>query len=338
MSSLRLRALLPILRWKVKRRLSRVQDVRELRRDFALTIRRLPGDIRISMKDMGGVGTEHLRTHSAKGGASKVGASKGTEHVVPTVLLYLHGGAYLGCSPATHRPITSFFARAGFEVYAPAYRLAPENPFPAAVQDALSVYRALLDSGISPARLVIAGDSAGGGLALSLMLAAKQAGLPLPVAAALFSPWTDLAATGASLHYNAHRDVMLDGNVSRAATLYLQGADPYHPLASPLYGALDGLPPLLIEVGADEVLLDDACRLAERVRSSGGSVDLRIWPKVPHAFQIFATFLPESRDSLRRTSRFLHRMAGDGHRQALQTTFPPIAEDEAVPGKALSFP
>ncbi|WP_072563962.1 alpha/beta hydrolase [Granulibacter bethesdensis] len=329
MSSLRLRILLPILRWTVKRRLSRVQDVRELRRDFALTIRRLPGDMQISMKELGGVQTEHLCTHHSTAGVVKA---------LPTTLLYLHGGAYLGCSPATHRPITSFFARAGFEVYAPAYRLAPENPFPAAVEDALAVYRALLDSGIPPACLVIAGDSAGGGLALSLMLAAKQAGLPLPVAAALFSPWTDLAATGASLRYNAHRDVMLDGNVSRAATLYLQGADPYHPLASPLYGALDGLPPLLIEVGADEVLLDDACRLTERVRNSGGTVDLRIWPKVPHAFQIFATFLPESRDSLRRTSRFLHRMAGDGDRQALQTTFPPIAEDEAMLGKALSFP
>ncbi|APH55548.1 Caprolactone hydrolase [Granulibacter bethesdensis] len=327
MSSLRLRTLLPILRWKVKRRLSRVQDVRELRRDFALTIRRLPGDMQISMKDMGGVDTEHLCTRSV-GGVTKA---------LPTTLLYLHGGAYLGCSPATHRPITSFFARAGFEVYAPAYRLAPENPFPAAVEDALAVYRALLDSGIPPARLAIAGDSAGGGLALSLMLAAKQAGLPLPVAAALFSPWTDLAATGASLKYNAHRDVMLDGDVSRAAALYLQGADPYHPLASPLYGALDRLPPLLIEVGADEVLLDDAFRLTERVRSTGGTVDLRIWPKVPHAFQIFAAFVPESRESLRRTSRFLHRVAGDRDRHVPQAAFPSPAKDEVL-GKALSFP
>src|SRR5207237_2522043 len=162
---------------------------------------------------------------------------------------------YFGCSAETHRPVTVWFALRGFRVFAPNYRLAPENPFPAAVDDAVSVYRGLLANGQSAQRLVVAGDSAGGGLALSLMLALRAAGSPLPAAAALFSPWTDLAATGESVRTNARRCAIFHGPaIAPTARLYLADADPRNPLASPLYADLSDLPPLLIPVGAHETL------------------------------------------------------------------------------------
>ncbi len=165
-------------------------------------------------------------------------------------LLYLHGGGYFACSPQTHRSITGSYAIRGFSVFSPDYRLAPEHPFPAALDDALAVYRAMLDR-VPANRLAIAGDSAGGGLALATLLAARDAGLPMPACALLFSPWTDLAGTGATVLTNAKRDSMLYGpKLVEGAALYLNGADPRNPLASPLYGDLAGLPPLLIQVGA----------------------------------------------------------------------------------------
>jgi len=224
----------------------------------------------------------------------------------PATLIYLHGGGYFACSPRSHRGVTGFYAQQGLRVCVPDYRLAPEHPFPAAVEDAEAVYASLIASGIDPGRVVLSGDSAGGGLALALLLRIRERGLPMPAAAALFSPLTDLATTGASIVSNDARCAMFRGaRIGIGAGFYLAGADPRTPLASPLYADLQGLPPLLIHVGEDEVLLDDSTRLAERARAAGVEVELRIWPEVPHVWQMFQRFIPEGRASLAEASGFL---------------------------------
>jgi acetyl esterase/lipase len=231
-----------------------------------------------------------------------VEASRG-EHT----LLYLHGGGYFACSAQTHRPITVAFAQEGFRVFAPNYRLAPEHAFPAALDDAVAAWRGLIELGNSPERLLVAGDSAGGGLAVALLVACRDSGDPLPAAAALFSPWTDLAATGDSIREKDRRCAMFVGaQMASGASLYLCGADRRNPLASPLYADLSHLPPLLIHVGNDEVLLDDSVRLAERARVAGVTVDLKIWPVVPHTWQLVYPAMPEARQSMHEASAFLH--------------------------------
>jgi acetyl esterase/lipase len=233
-----------------------------------------------------------------------------------TTMLYLHGGGYFACSPKTHRPITGAYARHGLRVFAADYRLAPEHPFPAALDDALAAYRGLLDLGLDPKRLVIGGDSAGGGLALGMLLAAKAADLPMPACALLFSPWTDLAGTGESLVTNRIRDPMLvSERLREGGDIYLNGADPKNPFASPLYGNLAGLPPLLIQVGDGEILRDDSTRLAARARQAGVTVSLKIWPGMPHVWQISQGFLPEARDALNEAAAFAKlRLSAEGLR------------------------
>ncbi len=232
-------------------------------------------------------------------------------------LLFLHGGGYFACSPQTHRPITAGFARRGLDVFAPDYRLAPEHPFPAAVEDAVAAYRGMLADGIPASTITVAGDSAGGGLALALLVSLRDAGDDLPVACVLFSPWTDLAGTGATLRINRHRDALFFGeDMFRITQPYLGSADARTPLASPLYADLHGLPPLLIHVGSYEVLLDDSRRLAERARAAGTAVTLRSWPVVPHVWQLFR--LPETTASMNQAARFL--------REALTATADPSAD------------
>ncbi|MGI4857465.1 MAG: alpha/beta hydrolase fold domain-containing protein [Janthinobacterium lividum] len=235
-------------------------------------------------------------------------------NMVPTLsrtVLYLHGGAYLFCSPRTHRAITCALALHGLaRVLAPDYRLAPEHPAPAALDDALAAYRSLLAEGVAPASIVVAGDSAGGGLALALLLALRDAGDPLPAAGVLFSPWTDLAVTGGTIERLAESDVLFDGRgVRAAARLYLAGMPDTDWRASPLYGDFTGLPPLLIQASDSEVLLDDARRVVEKARAAGVEVEFREWRGVPHAWQIFAGFLPEARVALHQAGDFIRRRA-----------------------------
>jgi monoterpene epsilon-lactone hydrolase len=228
-----------------------------------------------------------------------------------TTILYLHGGGYYFCSPATHRGIAFPLARrSGARIFSLDYRLAPEHPFPAALDDALAAYRILMSDGLSPASIVIAGDSAGGGLALATLLALRDAGDPLPAGAVLFSPWTDLAVTGASMTSNDGRDPMFYSRAFvPAGKLYLGKTDARNPYASPLYGRFDGLPPLFIQAGDTEVLLDDSTRVVEKARAAGVSVDFEIWPNMPHVFQMFAPFVPEANRALDRAAGFIRQAA-----------------------------
>jgi monoterpene epsilon-lactone hydrolase len=279
-----------VLRYQVKRKLRGTTNVTEVRAALKAIKHRLPAGIVVEERSFGGIAGEWLT-----GGASEAGGT----------LFYLHGGGYFACSALTHRPITAGFARRGLQVFAPNYRLAPEHPFPAAIDDAVASYLGLLASGVPPRQILVAGDSAGGGLALATLLTLRDAGHPLPAAASLFSPWTDLAGTGASLVTNDKRDPMFDGDkIALAAAPYLANTDPRHPLASPIYAALHRLPPLLIHVGSHEVLLDDSTRLAERSQAAGVTVTLRHWPVVPHGWQLF-NFLPEARQSLDEAAGFL---------------------------------
>src|SRR6267143_1149012 len=279
-----------IVTWRVKRRLKGVRDYRRARAILKPDPYKVPSSIRVTPAHLGGVPGEWVE-----------GPTTGD-----FVLLYLHGGGYFGCSAETHRPITAGFALQGFRVYAPDYRLAPENRYPAALDDAVGVYRALLDVGHEPQQLVVAGESAGGGLTLSMMLALRAGGVPLPACAAVFSPWTDLAATGESVRTNENRCAMFSGtDIAPTARYYLGDTDPRNPLASPLYADLAGLPPLLIHVGEAEVLRDDSTRFAERARAAGVLVELKIWPVVPHAWQLAPHLIPEARASLREAAEFL---------------------------------
>lgn len=224
-------------------------------------------------------------------------------------ILYLHGGAYMFCSPQTHRPLTLALAQhSDARLFAPDYRLAPEHPFPAALDDAVAAYRHLLGQGVRPESLILAGDSAGGGLALATLLALKQADEPMPAGAVLFSPWTDLAATGESIRSNTGWDVLVHGrSVAKGALYYLGDTDPRNPLASPLYGDLAGLPPLLVQASTSEVLRDDSTRLAERARAAGVEAEITLWQGLPHVWQFFTPFLPEADAALTEAAEFITR-------------------------------
>jgi epsilon-lactone hydrolase len=222
-------------------------------------------------------------------------------------ILYFHGGAYIAMSAKSYRAITSRLAVwSDTRLFALDYRLAPEYPFPAALDDALAAYRALIVAGTPAGRIVVAGDSAGGGLALALLVALRDAGDALPAAAVLLSPWTDLAATGQSLIDNSDSDALLFGSwIAPVARHYLGDTPATHPLASPVYADLTGLPPLLVQVSGTEVLLDDSRRVVENARRVGVQATLRVWPGLPHVWQVFATLLPEARVALREAAAFV---------------------------------
>ncbi len=289
MASLQAYALTELLKFQVKRKLRGEVDYKKARATLAGFKHKVPPKVTAHRDTIGGIGGEWLRSPASGDG----------------VLLYLHGGGYFACSAVTHRPITTGFALRGLQVFAAEYRLAPEHPYPAAIDDAVAAYRGLLASGIPASRVTVAGDSAGGGLTLATLISLRDAGDALPAAAVMFSPWTDLAGTGASIKTNGRRDAMFpDEGMDRACAVYLNGADPRDPLASPLYAPLHGLPPLLIHAGSYEILLDDSVRVAERARAAGTSVRLRTWPVVPHVWQLFG-FLPETKQSMDEAAAFL---------------------------------
>ncbi|MEU4249113.1 alpha/beta hydrolase [Amycolatopsis sp. NPDC026612] len=223
------------------------------------------------------------------------------------VLLFFHGGVFaLGSANGSVGLVADLARRTRMRAVTADYRLAPEHPFPAAIEDAVAIYRALVDQEGGPERIVIGGESAGANLAVATLLAAGAAGLPQPAAGLLMSPWSDLTVTGDSLLTKADADPKLTAAGLRIRALeYAAGADPKNPLISPIFADLTGLPPLLVQVGSHEVLLDDAIRLAARAASDDVAVTLDVTPGVPHVFQAFAAFLEEGDTALTRAAEFL---------------------------------
>lgn len=224
------------------------------------------------------------------------------------VLLLLHGGGYSAGSPRTHRKLAANLARfTGMRVLMPEYRLAPENPFPAAVKDVLVVYRWLVGpGGFTPADIVVAGDSAGGGLALSMLLALRDADAPMPRGAVLMSPWTDLSVSSPSYARMRKRDpCIVQKELEDAAHYYAGPRDLRDPLLSPLFAELGGLPPLLVHVGSEEIMLDDSRLLADRVRVAGGTVTYKVWTGLWHCFQHESPDIPEATQALVEIADFI---------------------------------
>jgi epsilon-lactone hydrolase len=227
------------------------------------------------------------------------------------VILYIHGGAWIICSPATHRNMVSQLARdAGMKVLSIDYRLAPEYPFPAALEDCLTAYRWLVGQGFPASHIAIAGDSAGGNLTLATLLALRDAGDPLPAAAVCLSPATDLANTGESQRTRRSVDVLLGSTTRGVGSLkviekYAADHNVREPYLSPLYGDLHSLPPILIHVGDHEILLDDSVRFVERACAAGVDAKIVVWPKMWHVFQMHAPVMPESKESLRQLGAFI---------------------------------
>jgi len=215
-------------------------------------------------------------------------------------LLYFHGGGYCIGSPLSHKAMVSHIAAAmRATTFSMDYRMAPEAPFPAAVDDGLASYKALLDQGIDPANIAISGDSAGGGLTLACALAARDAGLPQPACLLPISPWADLTNTGWSYGVKADSDPMISQDIINGfSDTYLAGADAKSPLASPCHADLSGLAPILIQVGSEECLLSDATLLAERAGAASVQVQLEIWPDMIHVWHFFHAFLSDGRAAI----------------------------------------
>ncbi|MBB6520113.1 SDR family NAD(P)-dependent oxidoreductase [Pseudoteredinibacter isoporae] len=262
-------------------------------------------------KSMPNVVCEDINLDGEEGKAGVKGqwqrpASGSNSHTI----LYLHGGGYVFCSVRTHANMTRAWAeQADAQLFSVDYRLAPENPYPAALEDALAAYEYLLDQGIDANSIVVAGDSAGGGLSTALLLKIKERGLAMPAGALLLSPWVDLAGTGASLEANTDSCAFFTGDmIRRAAEHYVADDDEKNPFISPLYGDLEGLPPIRIYVGNTEVLEDDSLRLFDKAREHGVDAELRVWNDQPHVWPVFYPFFPEAKLTVAEMAEFSQRV------------------------------
>jgi len=253
----------------------------------------------------------HIEPVSANGVAAEWTSTPGADPA--RVLLFLHGGGYISGSIASHRHMVAEAGRAArARTLAVGYRLAPEHPFPAALEDTLAAYRFLLAQGISPRHIAFGGESAGGGLALAALTSLRDAGEPLPACAWLSSPWVDLQQTGATMQSKAAVDPLIQKPyLDDLAASYLQGTDAANPLASPIHADLHGLPQLLIHVGSDETLLDDSCRIAAVAGAADVRVTLEIWPDMIHAFTLFSPQLAIGREALAQVGSFVRMMTSE---------------------------
>lgn len=257
----------------------------------------MPADVHVEPVDAGGVAAEWTATPGAE---------------PARVLLFLHGGGYISGSIASHRHMIAQAGReAGARTLALGYRLAPEHPFPAALEDAIAGYRWLLSQGFAPERIVVAGESAGGGLAIAALVSLRDAGAPLPACIWCSSPWVDLEMSGGSMSAKAAVDPLIQKPyLTELASLYLDGADPRTPMASPIHADLRGLPPLLIQVGSAETLLDDAVRLAGAAGAADMRVTLQVWPDMIHAWHLFYPQVDAGRRSLAEAGAFIRAALG----------------------------
>ncbi|HEY7298582.1 MAG TPA: alpha/beta hydrolase [Xanthobacteraceae bacterium] len=289
-----------LLRWSL--RLSKKVQGREpvppaeVRRRLKRLERIVPGPpagTETSMVDAGGIPAVRIKVSQAR---------------EDRCVLYFHGGGYVIGSPPLFRDFTWRIGRAARAcVLFFDYRLAPEHRFPAALDDAIAAY-GWLAAQFDPQRIAFVGDSAGGGLALATLLKLRDESRALPGAAVALSPWTDLALTGPSLQSNAAADPILDmPAIVKRSYDYLGDADPRNPYASPLYGDASGLPPILIHVGGDEILRDDAVRMADKLKAAGSEAEIDVWPRLPHVWHFYARLLPEAREAIARIGAFLER-------------------------------
>lgn len=294
------------LRFSVKRLWRKGVTIDKLREKARFTdgwLQRGAGRIRVASVEANGVPCEWVGGEGA--------AQRG-------VLLYLHGGAFSLHLPNAYRQLASQLARTtGMRVLVPAYRLAPEHRFPAALDDCFAAWRWLMAQGCAPERMAIAGDSAGGNLTLGVLMRLRDEGLPLPACAALLSPVTDLTGSGDSVHVNEGSDAMFDRHaLTMVQAAYLDGAPADDPAASPLFADWTGLPPLLFHVSGSEMLLDDSLRAAERARALGVDASVRVWPGLPHVFQLIGV-LPQSKQSLDEIGAFIVERCGLAHPSAM---------------------
>lgn len=293
MASWQSKLLKPLLRNTVRKK-SLTRPIEQERAALEALAARLPKprDVQYEYIEVAGMPAERIQVPGA---------------TMQDTILNLHGGAYVLGSFTVDRVLTARLAHlTGKRVLTPNYRLAPEHPFPAAVDDALCAYRWILDQGVEPSRIVVTGTSAGGGLTVALLLATRDAGGPLPAAAVCLSPVFDLARTGESVKTNVELDVTLRPDMLEyMENAYLRTTDPKTPLASPLYADLHGLPPLLLHVGTDELLLDDSVRFAKRAQEAGIEVELSVWESMFHAWHAFAFFLPEGRRAMEEVGEFV---------------------------------
>jgi acetyl esterase/lipase len=284
--SFQLRLASNLIRLTVRTRLGDMRDLKRLRRVFE----------GFSLPDPRGVSFHGDTIGGVEGEWAEAGGEK--------PLFYLHGGGFVGCSPQTHRPLTGAFALRGFRVFTPDYRLAPQHPFPAAVEDAQAAWRGFAERVKGPA--VAAGDSAGGNLCAALLLLVKH-DPRRPAGAVLFSPATDLTGASESWRVNARRDAMFTDQLANLREFYLREADATDPRASPIFGDLSGLPPILLHVGESEILRDDSVRFAAAVQAAGSSATVKVWNGAPHVWQFMHNYVPEARRSLDEAAAFLTR-------------------------------
>lgn len=242
------------------------------------------------------------------------------EERADSVVLYLHGGGYAMGSIRSHADLVDRLAYAsGGRVLIIDYRLAPEHPFPACLEDSLAVYRALLDMGVPPEKLVVAGDSAGGGLTLSTLFCVRDAGQPLPAGAALISPWADLDSSRPSMFENARWDYVSRANLRDMSRFFCPPEEQQNPLTSPVFGDFSGLPPLLVHVGEVEGLRDDGVAVHERARAAGVASELKVWADMIHAFHVIAAICPQGREAIAEIGAFVRDVTGNGAAELLRS-------------------
>lgn len=293
-----------VFRLMMKRRLRKDPDVlgiRPILDRMTRHARRIPADVTVETIELGGVRGERLATASADSSAA---------------ILYVHGGGMVAGSPRTHRALTWRLARGvGVAVHVPDYRLAPEHPFPAGLDDVVAAYRALVHGGIDARRIIVAGDSAGGNLTLAMALKLAAMGTATPAALVCLSPATDLLASSGSRRDNARSDAVFDERTF--ATLvrhYCRDVDPAHPFVSPLNGDVARMPPTLLQCSEIEMLRDDSVRMAEKMKAAGVDVTLERWPGVFHVWQLAADVLPEARRAIDRIVAFMKARLAVGNR------------------------